>query len=468
MTATTTDTLEELARGRRRLAVLGATWGTLALLLVAMHSPGQMSLDTVVALYEGVIHRAVGWGPPFMASVLEWLGGGVVGAAVFVALNTALVLGGFFLVLTRGADAGHLGRLPAWRFWLALLLCLNPLFLLYVGIVWKDVLLATLAMAAVVGLWSLERRLDARRWWLVALVVLALAALPWARQQAFLVAFPLWGALAWLVARRQVGRPRRFAAALAVLLVLALGHRGIGAAADATITPLPDSPTSTGLAIVMAYDIIGMSASRNDGEPARSAGADQETIGAMRRTYSPERVDSSWHVPEVSSFINGLSQDELRSAWWRGVRDHTGDYLAHRRKALGALLGFGSMEGCVAGYWGVAGIPEQVLHAGLIEEMDPRDRLIGHVTRVLRDTPVLRHWAYLLLLAGATVVLLRRRGGEGAPTALAATLGAWLYFGSYVPTTIACDFRYLYPTAALACLVALHLLVTPRPAKVSP
>lgn len=465
--AATTASPEEFARGRRRLAVLGATWGALALLLVAMHSPGQMSLDTVVALYEGVINRAVGWGPPFMASVLEWLGGGVVGAAVFVALNTALVLGGFFLVLTRGADAGHLGRLPAWRFWLALLLCLNPLFLLYVGIVWKDVLLATLAMSAVVGLWALERRLDARRWWLVALVGLALAALPWARQQAFLVSLPLWVVLAWLVARKQAGRPRRIVAGLVVLLVLALGQRGIGAAADATITPLPESPTSTGLSIIMAYDIIGMSASSADGEPARSAGAGEATIEAMRRTYSPERVDTSWHVPEVSSFINGLGQDELRTTWWRGVRERTSEYLGHRGDALASLLGFRSMEGCVAGYWGVAGIPEHVLHAGLIEEMDPRDRLIGRITTQLRDTPVLRHWTYLVVLAVVTFVLLRRRGGEGATTSAAATLGAWLYFASYVPTTIACDFRYLYPTAALACLVALHLLVAPRPAKVS-
>ncbi|WP_374473088.1 hypothetical protein [Arenimonas sp.] len=468
MTATPTANPVELARGRRRLAAVSAAWDVLALLLVAMHSPGQMSLDTVVALYEGVIHRAVGWGPPFMASVLEWLGGGVVGAAVFVALNTALVLGGFFLVLTRGADAGHLGRLPAWRFWLALLLALNPLFLLYVGIVWKDVLLATLAMAAVVGLWSLERRLDARRWWLVVLVGLALAALPWARQQAFLVAFPLWGVLSWLVARKQAGRPRRYAAGLAVLLVLALGHRGIGAAADATITPLPDSPTGTGVAMVMAYDLIGIGARTPGGQPLRDAGADDAVVAAVQDSYSVERIDTTWARPEVKAFFGDMGREALPGHWWRAVRAHAGEYLAHRREALGALLGFGSMEGCVAGYWGVAGIPEHVLHAGLIEEMDPRDRLIGHVTRVLRDTPVLRHWAYLLLLAAITLVLLRRRGGEGAPTALAATLGAWLYFGSYVPTTIACDFRYLYPTAALACLVALHLLVTPRGAKVSP
>lgn len=463
-----TRAAEDLAaRGRHRLAWLGGLWIAVALLLVALHSPGQMSLDTIVALYEGVIGRAVGWGPPFMAAVLEWLGGGVVGASVFVALNTALVLGGFLLALGAG-DPGRLGSLPWRRLLPALLLALNPLFLLYVGIIWKDVLLASLAMAAVVGLWSLERRLDAGRWWLVALVALALAAMPWARQQGALLALPLWAVLAWLFARRfpAARRGARLATAGAVLLVLALANRGIGAAADATITPLPDSPTGTGIAMVMAYDLIGMGARVPDGSPLREAGADEDLVGAVRDSYSVERIDTTWARPEVKAFFLGMGREALPGHWWRALREHPSAYLAHRRDALAALLGFGSMDGCVAGYWGVAGLPEQLPHVGIAEEMDPRDRLIGDVTRWLRDTPVLRHWAYLLLLAGVSVALLRRRR-EASPAALAAALGAWLYFASYVPSTIACDFRYLYPTAALACLLAVHLLASPRAARMA-
>ena len=76
MTATPTANPVELARGRRRLAAVSAAWGVLALLLVAMHSPGQMSLDSVVALYEGVdvaeAKAAVGW-PLAVADTLERL-----------------------------------------------------------------------------------------------------------------------------------------------------------------------------------------------------------------------------------------------------------------------------------------------------------------------------------------------------------------------------------------------------------
>ncbi|HEX5694104.1 MAG TPA: hypothetical protein VFY00_05750, partial [Arenimonas sp.] len=188
----------------------------------------------------------------------------------------------------------------------------------------------------------------------------------------------------------------------------------------------------------------------------------------MRETYSAERIDTPWRVPEINGYFRDLDDQALRTSWARLVREQPQAYLGHRWAALSALLGLGSMQGCVPGYWGVAGIPEHALHAGVIEEMDARDRLFGRATVWLSETPVLRHWAYLLLLAAVSVSLAWRRGREGALTAGAAVVGAWLYFGAYVPTTIACDFRYLYPTAALACLVAIHRLAVAVPPKVAP
>lgn len=461
------------ARGRRRLALVSTIFGLLVLLLTTLHSPGQMSLDTVTALYEGVLNRAVGWGPPFMAALLEWLGGGVIGASVFVAANVLLVFGGFYLVITRGGDASHLARLPAWRLALATLIALNPLFLLYAGIIWKDVLLATLAMSAVVGLWALERQQSPGRWWLVLLVALPLAALPWTRQQALLIALPLWAVFSVLMARRlSATLPSRIGVIAATWLLLFLGYKAIGAAADATITPLPASPTGTGARLVMIYDVIGIvahaDAKHADALPVPGSGA--KLVPLMRENYSAERIDTPWHVPPIKHHFTDLPTPELRAGWIELVREQPQAYLEHRWAALSALLGFGSMQGCVPGYWGVAGIPEHALHAGVIEEMDARDRMFGRSTVWLSETPVLRHWAYLLVLAAVSVSLAWRRGREGALTAGAAVVGAWLYFGSYVPTTIACDFRYLYPTAALACLVAIHRIAVavPVPPKVAP
>lgn len=468
--ATTVAPIDQAsARGQRRLVVLSVLFGLVVLLLTTLHSPGQMSLDTVTALYEGVINRAVGWGPPFMAALLEWLGGGVIGASMFVAANVLLIFGGAYLVITRGADARHLGQVPAWRLVLATLLALNPLFLLYAGIIWKDVLLATLAMVSVIGLWAIERRQGPVRWWLVVLVALPLAAMPWTRQQGLLIALPLWAALSWLLARR-VGPawPRRLAVIAGVWLLLFVGFRGIGAAADATITPLPASPTGTGIRMVMAYDLIGIAAHLDPDGGSPLPGAGDQVLADIRENYSAERIDTPWRLATVRGYFSELGPDRLKPAWQQAVREHPDAYLAHRWGALSSLLGLKSMQGCVPGYWGVAGIPEHALHAGVIEEMDARDRLIGRVTTWLSDTPVLRHWAYLLLLAVVTASLLLHRRSEGILASTAAVAGAWLYFGSYVPTTIACDFRYLYPTAALACLVAMQRLVAPRNPTVSP
>jgi len=286
-----------------------------------------------------------------------------------------------------------------------------------------------------------------------------------------LIALPLWAVLSVLLARRLSASPgRRIGVIAATWLLLYLGYRLIGAAADATITPLPASPTSTGVRLVMAYDVIGIVAHVDDDQamqlPLPGPGA--AVVPVMRENYSAERIDTPWHVPAIKQYFRKISSQELLTSWKALVRQQPRAYLEHRWAALSSLLGLQSMVGCVPGYWGVAGIPEHALHAGVIEEMDARDRMFGRATAWLSQTPVLRHWAYLLLLAGVSLSLVHRRRGEGALTAGAAVVGAWLYFGAYVPTTIACDFRYLYPTAALACLVAMQRLVAVPPARMSP
>jgi hypothetical protein len=79
-----------------------------ATLLAAIHSPGQISVDSGIALYEGIVGRAVGWGPTFFAAVLAWLGGGILGASIFVALNCLVTYGLLAALLTVGVRAKYL------------------------------------------------------------------------------------------------------------------------------------------------------------------------------------------------------------------------------------------------------------------------------------------------------------------------------------------------------------------------
>jgi hypothetical protein len=457
-----TGAVAPAAAGHRRFVATGSLWVVLMMALVAIHSPGQMSVDSILGLYEGEVGQAVGWGPTFFAAFLKWLGGGVIGASLFVGLNVLLMYGALFSVLTGGFDARRVAQLPLWKYVPALVLCLNPILMFYAGILWKDVFLSTCAMVSVAGLLALERRISPERLWILAVLIFPLAAMPLIRQQGLLVAAPMWLALAWIVARywRSTRGGRLFVFVL-VLGVLAGANKSVELMSAATIAPLPNSPTSRGVVTVMAYDVIGTTAMSPTGEPARSHGADDATIAAMKGTYNPETIESSIHEPLIGAYFNRLGPDELATMWKAGVTQHTDAYLAHRWGALSALLGFGSMERCVAAYWGVSGPPEYLSRLNLADEMDPRDRLLGRNAIELRETFLLRNWPYVLLLAIVSIVLLRSGRREDTLSTFAAAIAAWLYFGSYIPTTIACDLRYLFPVVCLSTLLAVHLLSRP-------
>ena len=70
-----------------------------------------------------------------------------------------------------------------------------------------------------------------------------------------------------------------------------------------------------------------------------------------------------------------------------------------------------------------------------------------------------RHWFYLAILLACVVYLAavwKRDRTVGAPHALGVALLA--FYGSYAATTIACDFRYLYPGLVGTSVLAIYLL----------
>lgn len=434
----------------------------LTTLLAAIHAPGQISVDSGIALYEGVVGRAVGWGPTFMAAVLAWLGGGVLGASLFVAFNCIAIYGVFAVLLTDRVTPARIGALRAGG---AALLALNPLFMFYAGIVWKDVMLASAASVALAAILACSHERRWPRWPLLAVcagATLAVAMLALLRQQGALLAIPLALALAWVLARR-CGGSRRLRAiivaaslSLTVLTTLLLSHL-----AALRVAQLPSSPVSVGLLTVRAYDIIGMVANSAADAPHDWSRASDEVVARMRAGYSHERIDTIWHDPVVRGYINALSEEQSKRIWLDGVKRAPGAYLRHRARAFEALLGMGPISGCVPAYWGVAALPEHLEALSLAEEMDPRDRLLGRAVQKLEVSMVFRHWWYVLLLAVASVLLVRRPGTPAVWVVRCAVVGGWGYLASFMPATIACDFRYLYPVAAIATIACMFVLLHP-------
>lgn len=430
-------------------------FAALAVLLAAFHSPGQMSVDSVMAMYEGMKGTAVGWGPTFMAATLSWMGGGIVGTSLFVGINCVLTYG-CFATLLANREARNVSR---WQTSLALVLSLNPLFMFYVGIIWKDVMLATIAMVAATMLLLASEKHGRDRYFLVVLATIAISVLVPIRQQGILIAAPLAIVVAWLV----IHKPKRSRLVHAVAFVAFVGIMVTCSAifyalsAD-TVRPPSHGSVAVGLYTIQAYDIAGMIADAKPGDPAKWSGASQEVQSDIKAHYSSERIDTVWHLEPVRNYLNSFSAERYMSVWLHGIEHDPMAYLKSRVGAFASLLGLRSIVGCVPAYWGVYGLPEQVSALGLQNEMDARAHIIGHAAQDLYGTPVFRNWFYALLLLVGTAIAAFRTSGETRVTTIGVAVAAWLYLLSFAPTTIACDFRYLYPVAALSTILCIFLL----------
>jgi len=444
----------------RNIVLAGAA--IVAALLIALHAPGQMSVDSGMALYEGAVGHAAGWGPTFFAAVLKWLGGGEMGATMFVGLNCLAIYACFAQLLS---DPAASGPAPAWRRGIAILVALNPVFMFYAGILWKDVMLATFALLAVTLLLMATRRSGPSRVVCLGFALLAIAPLPLLRQQGLLIAGPLALAAAWFGSRGNGGTGKVRPGAMAgILVAVGVACAGLSSLAAATIEPAEASPMSVGVQTIRAYDILGMITYSLHGDQSSWSRASAQQREHIKAHYSAERIDSLWADKEVRNYINSLHGDTLATVWKQGIEHDPAAYATHRLRALSALLGFGPMHGCVPAYWGVAGLPEHLARVNLSEEMDGRDRFIGRMVATLEPSMVFRHWWYAGLLLVASVFLLRKSAGDTTLVLRATAVAAWLYLGSFVPTTIACDFRYLYPVTCLASALAIYLLSHAREA----
>lgn len=429
-------------------------FAALAAVLAAFHFPGQMSVDSVMAIYEGATGAAVGWGPTFMAATIEWLGGGIVGTSLLVGIMCVLTYGCFATLLTRYS----VRSVPFWQIVLGLILALNPLFMFYVGIVWKDVMLATAAMLAGTLLLLAAEQHGRIRHLMLALAAIVSGLLVPIRQQGILIAIPFAVVAAWLAARElELSKPLRAGVFAGYIVLVGACSVIFFAMSSATVTPQANGPVSVGIYAIQAYDIAGMIADARPGDPSKWSGASTKVQADIKAHYSSERIDTIWHEP-VSNYFNGFSAERYMSVWLHGIAHNPWAYLKSRATAFAALLGLHDVKGCVPAYWGVSGLPKQMSALGLQEEMDARAHIIGRTAQDLYASPVFRNWFYaLLLLAGTLQAVFRIQGGAKI-AAGGIFIGAWLYWASFLPTTIACDFRYLYPVAALATVLCIFVL----------
>jgi len=433
----------------------------LACSAIALHVPGQISMDTSIQLYEASIGQSLSWNPPFMSALLRWLGGGEFGTSMIVLINSVLLYGAFAVVaitlLQVRASQGE-GRIATWRAALALLLILNPIVFIYVGIVWKDVLFASFLTAACAFAIAASIGSLFRRYICVVFSILLLAAGYHTRQHGMFMA-PILLCVP-ILASWSFMPNRRVQCALVVFTLFVVSVAGLQHQVNSSIKGADDRASSVGFRGIMQYDIAGIisDSKRPYAEFATPISAEQ--YAAIQSAYSPVRVDYLGLNPVVGEWLAGMPGATLPHAWWEMIKQNPVAYFQHKVTAYATLLGLRGIEGTLPVHVGIEGNKAYLESVGIKTGTNSRSQKVFDFAVKFFNWPIYCHafWLFALFalaFVGARATLPKPFKAMGGVIALATLT----FYGAFLPTTLASDFRYLFGAIPLIMVLGLILLL---------
>lgn len=425
------------------------------LLTLAANIPGQMSLDSVVALTEARTGVRQTWAPAVSSWILKPFDHLVAGTGLYVTVSAAIL----FLSLMS------LTRLRPRATWGAVILgalaVLTPQLLIYQGIVWRDVLFANLTIAGFVLLAS-----AAQRWaskpnlaLLGALVCLTLAAL--ARQNGLILVVAAAAVLAWTA---RAGGWRRSLAwgvgGLAAVVVLALFINSLAMPPEAN----PKLRVGAEALILEHYDIVGAKAHHprlklkeiGKADPAAQALLEAQSA----KMYSAARVDTLdqddtfrrtlWHVPDAA----------MNAQWRRVIVHYPAAYVLQRLDVFKWTFLTPKLEQCLPVTVGVTGPDGMLKDLDVQTGIDPQDQGLADYARRFYGTPVFSHLTWAVVALGVVGLLWQRRDPADW-VFIALMAGSLAFTASFALISVACDYRYLYLLDLAAMAGVLYVALDP-------
>jgi hypothetical protein len=431
------------------------------LVSLALNLPGQLSFDSVAQLHDGHVGYYSPWHPPVMAWMLGISDTLTGGAGLFVVFDAFLLFASMISCLWLAPRANRQAVA------IAAICCALPQFVLYQGIVWKDVLFADSAIAGFVCLAQAGQRWQhvAVRWrWVVAaFLLLALATL--ARQNGA-VALVLGAVALVCVARRNATTwPHALALGAVALAVASVLVSCVGGALAARTNGL--SGPKAQIALLQLYDLVGAVKAEPglalDRIRRANPDLDEEIRSDGVEAYTPERVDTLVKSADLQSEFADTQPAVIGAQWWDLVRLHPLLYLDVRARAFAWVFLTPDISKCLPYYTGVDGLPQYLRDLKLVRVFRPQDRWLGNYASRFLGTPIFSHATFAAMAAVLLFFLLRRR--QPADLALAFMLVAAFAFAlSFFVISVACDYRYLL-FLDLSALVALFYVVATRARK---
>ncbi|MGZ6016135.1 MAG: hypothetical protein ACXWKM_10360 [Phenylobacterium sp.] len=424
------------------------------LLVLAANVPGQMTTDSVIALVEARTDVRQTWAPAISSWLLKPFDHWVAGTGLFVAASAALM----FLSLMA------LPRLRPRSTWVAVVLAvlavLTPQFLIYQGIVWRDVLFANLTLAGFVLLAAAAQRWASRPLLSVICAFALLAVATLVRQNGAILLVAAAGVLAWTA--RAGGWRASLTWGLGALVAAGLLAFGLNRLAQPA-EPGTVRPAAARL-ILEHYDVVGAKAHHPKLKLKEIAKVDPaaaeliETEGM--KAYSAARIDTLdtdevlrktlWHVPAAA----------MDAQWRRIILHYPAAYALQRLDVFRWTFLTPKLDQCLPVAVGVTGPDGMLKDLDIQAGVGPQAKGLMAYAAKFYGTPVYSHLTWAIVALGVMGLLLHRR--DPADWVIIALLGGTLAFvASFAVISVACDYRYLYLLDLAAMAGVLYTALDP-------
>jgi len=421
--------------------------------VVALHWPGELSPDSVIQLLEGRLGHYNTWHPPVMAWLLG-LGDAISpGAGLFILFDATMAYGALVSLLWLKPSRASLMAAGA-----AVMLCLLPQFLLYQGIVWKDVLFGDAILAGFVCLAHGE---DARhRIFLLALAAVFLALGALARQNGIILlpfAAAAVGTRVWQASHRW--RPT-LAWAGGWILTTAILMTGASAALDQRSAR--DSGRDEQIELLQAYDLTGAASRGLALEKLQDRAPDLQnvlrSIGVSR--YTPQRNDPLAASVAITAALQDAPTGAVSAQWEDLISAHPLLYLELRAEVFRWVFLTPDIVACRPLFAGIEGPADALKTLGLAPRRNGKDQSFIIYAAAFMGTPVFSHPFWALIALGCLVVLvIRARPADFVFVIF--IIGTFAFVASFFFIALACDYRYLYALDLCAMATLFYLSLDP-------
>jgi hypothetical protein len=407
---------------RRRLPVLALTVACFALTLRIFY-PGVMTYDAWYVHSYIAAGRAGDWQSPVMTALWGVIDPIAPGAgSMFLLIATLYWLAFAMLGLT-------LARKSAWLGLVAVALALTPSAFVFVGIIWRDVLLASAWLLAAALAYAVAE--GPSRAWRLAAQALAVGLLGFGfllRPNALFAAPILAAYLIW---------PERFdfkrAAILFIPATLVL----------ALLTPVVyygilDAKHEQPLHAIFVFDLGGITHFTGVNQFPVTWTADENAM-LTATCYQPTDWDIYW-TRDPCRFVMARLETEkvfgssaLVEAWGRALVAHPLAYLEHRVAVMANFLGNQNLT-----MWTTdIAHPDRTVFAD-----NPWFMALKAANDRLAPTPLFRAGSWLLLCVLWCGLAWRRRATPSGAFVLGVCGSAAVYMATFLPAGLSADFRY--------------------------